>query len=119
MKRMIGTCRVSQGHSCLRVSMSFATCTFAHPTMIIHGHLDHLSISKLQDSHIVFTLLSFKCKSCQLEKYTCIPFPNRPNKWIKLFKLVYGILAILNLHLVFIMLSHLLIIVLCALGNFL
>ena len=46
--------------------------------LLIHSHLDHLSISKFRIMVSRFSSLSsIECESCQLGKHTCVPFPKR------------------------------------------
>ena len=76
--RMINIGREFQGLFHLSSPSSFTACTSMDTPLLIHSRLSHPNISKFRILVSCFSSLSsIKCESCQLRKYTRVPFPKR------------------------------------------
>ena len=78
MGRTIGIRQESQGLYHLSSTPSSTVCTSMGEPLLVHRHLGHLNISKLQKMVSRFSSLSsLECESCQLGKHTRVSFPKR------------------------------------------
>ena len=74
--RTIDIGREFQGLFHLSSPSSSTACTSMDTPLLTHSHLSHPKISKYRIMVPRFSSLSsIECESCQLGKYTCVPFP--------------------------------------------
>ena len=102
--KTIGIGHESQGLFHLCSPLCSTACTSMEAPLLIHGRLDHPSLSKFQKLVPHFSSLSsLRCESCQLEKHTHVSFPKlldpRTKSPLSFSTLMFGVL--LGLHLLY------------------
>ena len=88
---MIDIGRKSQGLFHLRSPSPSTACASMDIPLLIHNHLGHPNISKLQKMvHRFSSLSSIECESCQFGKHSRVSFPMRLDQRTKSpFELVH------------------------------
>ena len=81
-----------QGLFHLSSPSSSTACTSVDTPLLIHNRLSHPNISKFRIMVPRFSSLSsIECKSCQIRKHTCVPFPKHLDQQTKSpFELVHN-----------------------------